>query len=98
MSRITKVELQQQLAVLAEDYRVLREKYAALEMDLEIARKATKAAQPAPPANAAPCPTEFASYYDYVGACRAHAKRVHAKVVSYKSRAQFDEICNVPAH
>ena len=102
MARITKLELQQQLALLAEENRALRERLSAMELDLEIARKAAPTPDACPPwegpdlivptAHAAPHPKNFSSYYEYVGACRAHAKRCRISIVTYKSRAQFDEL------
>lgn len=84
MSRITKLELQQQLARLAEENRALREQLSALKMDLEIARK--------PKASVLvqrPEPAAFTDYFAYVAACRAHARAARLNVVTYQSREQF---------
>lgn len=85
MARTTKLELQQQLAHLAEENRALRERLAALEMDLQIARKPKDVTGFVP----TPQPAAFTDYLAYVGACRAHARATHQKVVTYKTREQF---------
>lgn len=86
MTRTTKLELQQQLATLNALYAQARERISALEMDLEIARKATHAA-PAPTAR--PNPVEYEQYAHYVAACRAHSRATHQRVVSYANPEQF---------
>ena len=96
MARVTKVELAQQLAALAEDYRKARERIAALEMDLAIARKATQP-QAQTMSVAKPEPAAFSDYYEYVAACRAHARRTNQRVVSYLPRNAF-EAAHAPAH
>ena len=84
MTRTTKLELQQQLASLNVLYVQARERISALEMDLEIARKATHAA----PATR-PNPVEYEQYAHYVAACRAHSRATHQRVVSYANPEQF---------
>ncbi len=84
MSRTTKLELQQQLASINALYAQARERISALEMDLEIARKATHAAP-----TARPEPVAFSDYSEYVAACRAHARTTRQRVVSYVNPAQF---------
>lgn len=89
MARITIASLTQdladykaQVAKLGAENAALRAQVAALQMDVEIARKAQPAGRPEP--------TSFTDYWDYVGACRAHARATRNPVVTYKTRDQFE--------
>lgn len=84
MATITKLELTQRLAEVNALYAQARERISALEMDLEIARKATHAAP-----TARPEPVAFGDYVEYVAACRAHARATRQRVVSYANPEQF---------
>ena len=83
MATITKLELTQRLAEVNALYAQARERISALEMDLEIARKATHAP------TARPDPVAFGDYSKYVAACRAHARATRQRVVSYANPEQF---------
>lgn len=85
MATITKLELTQRLAEVNALYAQARERISALEMDLEIARKATHA----PASDARPNPVEYEQYAHYVNACRAHARATRQRVVSYANLEQF---------
>lgn len=89
MARITIASLTQdltdykaQVAKLGAENAALRAQVAALQMDVEIARKTAHSGHPEPMA--------FTDYWDYVGACRAHARATHNPVVTYKTRDQFE--------
>ncbi len=90
MPSITKLELQQQLALVNEEYRIARERIAALEADLAIARKAAPAPRPAPLTK--PEPLSYTSYYDYVAACRVYARKAGLRVATYVSVAQWNKL------
>lgn len=90
MARITIASLTQdladykaQVAKLGAENAALRAQVAALQMDVEIARKA-------PEHSTKPEPTAFDDYWAYVGACRAHARATRNPVVTYKTRDQFE--------
>ena len=87
MTRTTKLELQQQLATLNALYAQARERISALEMDLEIARKAV-------PSAIKPEPAAFGAYPEYVAACRAFARATRQRIVSYVSREQWAHRAN----
>lgn len=89
MARITIASLTQdladykaQVAKLGAENATLRAQVAALQMDVEIARKTAHTGRPEP--------AEFSDYWDYVGACRAHARATRNPVVTYKTRDQFE--------
>lgn len=83
----TKLELQQELNRVSALYAQARERISELEVDLQIARKA------APPA-VRPEPTAFATYPEYVAACRAFARITRQHVVSYVTREQWAHVVN----
>lgn len=84
---MTKAELERELARVNALYAQARERVSELELNLEIARKA------APPA-VRPEPTAFATYPEYVAACRAFARATRQHVVSYVSREQWAHLVN----
>lgn len=87
MPALTKLELQQQLAHVNQLYAQARERISALEMDLEIARKAM-------PSAIKPEPAAFGTYPEYVAACRAFARATRQRIVSYVSREQWAHRAN----
>lgn len=84
---MTKAELERELARVNALYAQARERVSELELNLEIARKA------APPA-VRPEPTAFATYVEYVNACRTFARATRQHVVSYVSREQWAQCVN----
>ena len=93
MTITTKLELAQRLAEVNALYAQARERISALEVDLEIARKAARV----PAAAARPDPAYFEQYGAYVDACRAHARATHQRVVSYVSANAWRAARSVPA-
>lgn len=95
MARITITSLTKDLAEykaqvtkLGAENAALRAQVSALQFTVEAARRtAPVVAQHGP----APSPTGFNNYYDYVNACRAYARATRNKVVTYKTREQFED-------
>lgn len=95
MARITIASLTKDLAdykaqvtKLGAENAALRAQVSALQFSVEAARRtAPVAAQHGP----RPEPTDFNDYWAYVGACRAYARATRNKVVTYKTREQFED-------